>query len=1173
MLSIYQKKGSTMKNSFLIKFILLAVLFFCQHLSFAQSDSFWQNALPETSKVNAAFLTDANKGIAVGQNTTNLLMTNSGADCGCTTVGSFVNPNKGLPPTFKADLTSPKGKYKLIVGGSGPLTLWVKLVSNNTTVYQTNVPVGSGYGFSPDDDRFLTTYSSSGVQMTKLVDLTTSPASQVWSSQVLTGSSRLQFSPNGDYLMYNAITAQLHTKVLIIDTRTGRTVYQNEFTFYSVPDDPGETHGMVTWGFSPDLSSRTFVYAWISSQNSVNFTMVNLEKRIVVKNSTISSISAYWQFSPCGDVLGLIQETSPTQIMVQLYKTASIQAVLAEQTHTLIAPILLSTTTASHIISVGGTLYALASNTAASACSNEFVSVIVPDTLTGGFTGTGAVMLNTPATGSAVAVSLSSSRPTLVTVPSSVTIPIGVKMSTFKITSSLVQSDTTVVITATATSVTKRDTLILRALKIQSLQLSDTVIGGSIALGVVTLNNIAPPAGIPVTFESDMPSVAPAPAGFTIQSGMKTYNFSFKTNSVMDLTTVTIMARTGNSEKSKTLVIKPASLDVLKLSLASVKGGNPVSLTISLDGIAPSGGAHILLSSSDPGIASFLEGTAIVRANEKSTSVSITTKGVASAVSVIFTATYRGAILTKSLDIQPADLSTVVNNPCAVCGMTGGGSTDITINLDGEAPPGGAVINLSSNNLSGIEPPASVTVPAGLRSIIAPLTTSSVMANTTVRVTAKYRLLMMAVDIVLGAAGKYSITDLGIPTGFVATNTIAINDSNAVLVYAFGGTSPQNLSFLWRNGERTFFSPPPNYGSSFNAIGSDINNHGHVTGAFGTATVNEQAFLWIDGIASVLPLTAYRSGGGRINDSDWILGFLENDIGIMQFIYREGNIYSLGSHPGATSISPCDINNKGQVAGYWFNSIDAIGGAFLWENGVFSDFQPKAGYEISNINNLNDSGYVVGDLAETNSGIFRAFMWRDGNMDILPLPPGAKYNFALGINNSGEIVGSLIKSNDATLKHYGMIYHNGISSDLNELTIDPTRCEVNFANRINNRGFIAATGIINGQTHAMLLTPPEDLTTGIGSEEKKMIGHLLGQNFPNPFTSGTTIPYFLPEAVHVRLSIIDMLGKEVETLVDEMQLAGDRSAEFQAEHLRSGVYFYRLKAGTYTEVKKLLLIR
>jgi hypothetical protein len=107
----------------------------------------------------------------------------------------------------------------------------------------------------------------------------------------------------------------------------------------------------------------------------------------------------------------------------------------------------------------------------------------------------------------------------------------------------------------------------------------------------------------------------------------------------------------------------------------------------------------------------------------------------------------------------------------------------------------------------------------------------------------------------------------------------------------------------------------------------------------------------------------------------------------------------------------------------------------------------------------------------------------------------------------------------------------------------------------------------------MLLTPPEDLTTGIGSEEKKMIGHLLGQNFPNPFTSGTTIPYFLPEAVHVRLSIIDMLGKEVETLVDEMQLAGDRSAEFQAEHLRSGVYFYRLKAGTYTEVKKLLLIR
>ncbi len=256
-----------MKNSFLNKIILLATLLFCQHLSFAQTDLFWQNSLN-----NILY--------GVEQNTTVLLTTSSGADCGCTTIGSFVNPNKGLPPATKPDFTSAKGKYKLIVGGSGPFTLWIKLVSNNTTVYQTNVPGGS-WGFSPDEDRFLTTYNSSGIQMTKLVDLSTSPASQVWSSQVQTGASRLQFSPSGDYLMFNAITGQLHTRMIILDTRSGRIVYQNEFTFYAVPDDPDETHGLVNWGFSPDASSRTFVYAWISGQSSVNFTMVNLESRLV----------------------------------------------------------------------------------------------------------------------------------------------------------------------------------------------------------------------------------------------------------------------------------------------------------------------------------------------------------------------------------------------------------------------------------------------------------------------------------------------------------------------------------------------------------------------------------------------------------------------------------------------------------------------------------------------------------------------------------------------------------------------------------------------------------------------------------------------------------------------------------------------------------------------------
>jgi hypothetical protein len=1163
-MSVHQGKRSTMKNSTLFHYVMLVTLLFCQHLSFAQPDLSLQNPLPAGIKLNSSSSTDTGTGIASGQAGTTLYTVDGGSDCGCKTIGPFVNPNKGFPPTVKPDFTSPKGKYKLTVTGAGPYNLTVKLASNSSTVYQTSVPEG-GWGFSPDDDRFVTTYSNSGIENTRMVDLTVSPARQVWSSAVLTGTSRLQFSPYGDYLMYNAITAAFHNNMSIIDTRSGRTVYQTEFTFQSVPGDPGEKFGMVTWGFSPDTSSRTFVYAWVSGQNSVEFSMVNLETRLVVRNTTILTISAYWQFSPCGDVLGLVKETSPIQIMVQLYKTASLEAALAEQTHTFLDPILLSTNNSSHIISVGGTPYTLSSNTADSPCSNEFVGVSVPDTLTGGLTGTGTVRLNIPAFGTAVTVTLSSSSPSLVTVPSNVTIPVGVKTKTFTIQSSVVQANTPVVINATAIAVTNKDTMILRALKIQSLQLPDAVIGGTTVQGTVMLNDFAPAAGIPVTLESDTPSVAPVPEQLTILSGTKSRNFSFRTTAVADPVKATITAKSSNSQKSTTLTILPANLDSIKLTPSSVKGGNPASLKIYLDGVAPPDGALILLSSSNPGIA-FLPETTIISAPEKSMTVPVTTIGVASEESVIFTASYREASVTGSLSIQPADLYSVVRNACAVCGTKGGEPTDITLYLDGQAPPGGAVISLSSNDPSHISAPATVTIPEGLSSIAAPLTTSAVLTGTTVRITAQYGSTQMDIDIVLGTAGKYSVTDLGIPTGFLYTNGIAINDSNAVLVQAYGGTSPQKTSFLWRNGQRTYFPPPPNYGSSFYVIGSDVNNKGNVTGAFGTAVDNEQAFLWIDGLTSLLPFTAYTSGGFGINDSGWIIGFRDEGSGGQDFIYRDGNVSSLESLPGATSKTLRDVNNKGQVVGY----SDA--GAFFWEGGEVTEIKPVEGFNISQVNAVNDSGYVVGYLHETSSGAWRAFVWRDSIMDLLSLPPGVLNIFASGINNNGEIVGDFFK-NDGSYIHYGMVYRNGVASDLNELIPDASRCMVNYANKINNSGSIVATGIINGETHAMLLTPPGIINTGIGPEEMQSTGYRLGQNFPNPFNTGTTIPYHLPEAAYVRLTIMDMLGREVAILVDEMQPAGEKSVEFQARDFPAGIYFYRLQAGTHNEIKKLLLLR
>jgi photosystem II stability/assembly factor-like uncharacterized protein len=84
---------------------------------------------------------------------------------------------------------------------------------------------------------------------------------------------------------------------------------------------------------------------------------------------------------------------------------------------------------------------------------------------------------------------------------------------------------------------------------------------------------------------------------------------------------------------------------------------------------------------------------------------------------------------------------------------------------------------------------------------------------------------------------------------------------------------------------------------------------------------------------------------------------------------------------------------------------------------------------------------------------------------------------------------------------------------------------------------------------------------------------VLEQNYPNPFNPATFINYQLPNASHVRLSVYNMLGQEVTTLVNEIEQAGAQSVRFDASNLPSGVYLYRLQAGTYTSVKKLVLIR
>ena len=87
------------------------------------------------------------------------------------------------------------------------------------------------------------------------------------------------------------------------------------------------------------------------------------------------------------------------------------------------------------------------------------------------------------------------------------------------------------------------------------------------------------------------------------------------------------------------------------------------------------------------------------------------------------------------------------------------------------------------------------------------------------------------------------------------------------------------------------------------------------------------------------------------------------------------------------------------------------------------------------------------------------------------------------------------------------------------------------------------------------------------------VEYSLKQNYPNPFNPETNIEFNIPKEGFVKLVIYDALGRESETLVNEELNAGKFRVNWNASTLSSGIYFYRLTAGSHSETRKMVLVR
>ena len=380
-----------------------------------------------------------------------------------------------------------------------------------------------------------------------------------------------------------------------------------------------------------------------------------------------------------------------------------------------------------------------------------------PASVVGGSSSTATVSLSAAAPSGGVVVSLTDNS-AAATVPSSVTVPAGASSANFTVTTETVPATNLVTISASASGsgavsgVLTVNPAAATTPTLSTLSLNPTsVVGGNSSTGTVTLSAAAPSGGVLVSL-SDASAAVSVPASVTVAAGATSTNFTLTTSSVTASTLVSITASLGGVSRSATLTVNPASttaasLSSVTVSPTSVAGGRSSTGTVTLTAAAPSGGAVVTLA--DNSTAASVPTSVTVPAGSTSANFTVTTIAVSASVSVTLTASYNGSSRTATLTVTAATLNSLTLNPT---GVTGGTASTGTVRLTSAAPPGGALVSLSSS-VGAATVPATVTVAAGATRADFTVSTTAVAAPTSATIMANYNGLSRAAVLTLNPPG------------------------------------------------------------------------------------------------------------------------------------------------------------------------------------------------------------------------------------------------------------------------------------------------------------------------------------------------------------------------------------------------------------------------------------
>jgi len=266
---------------------------------------------------------------------------------------------------------------------------------------------------------------------------------------------------------------------------------------------------------------------------------------------------------------------------------------------------------------------------------------------------------------------------------------------------------------------------------------------------------------------------------------------------------------------------------------------------------------------------------------------------------------------------------------------------------------------------------------------------------------------------------------------------------------------------------------------------------------------------------------------------------------------------------GYAFISAHFLNsNTGYALGYKmtdyglrvFHLIKTTSGGADWEY-----IRLDSGYNFINfwgskMRFLNENtGYLMGsnyrNLKKTTDG---GFTWNHTDSIIT----NAKFDYTFINPDTGWIIGgaSILRTNDGGQNWSAQ--NSGVTGGLNSIY---------FVNE--NVGYIA------GNNGLMLKTYTGGLTNLNTAEQFIPKEYTLHQNYPNPFNPSTTISFSLPHSSYVNLKVFDAAGREIKELFNEYRQRGSYEVKFDGRDFASGVYYYKLEAGEYSDTKRMLLLK